>query len=449
MRRLAVFAAVALLAAGCAPPGAEFAENQPKGKPVSAISTDPAKAGKVTLNVWDQEVRGGQNEQFTQLLEEFQKRYPNVTINRTSKSTDDVRTTLKLALSGNNPPDVAEVNQGYPDMVAFVKAGMLTPLDNYAKVYGWKNRYPKALLGLNSSDRKRFGTGSLYGLSQMGEYVGVFYNKKKLAAAGLEPPKTWQEFTGELDKLKARGELPIQFGNLDREAAIHVFGVLASQFAGREAVRSLILGRGRGSWTDPKIVQAARVLRDWARRGYLTPNGNGLGYDDSAKQFAAGKGVFMITGTWETEVLGAPMGNNLGLIPPPPLQPGAGPATIGGENFALAISSKSRHPDVSAALIDFLTDEHAAKVLTETGNLPAVPGDNAARLPADSPRRAMLDGWDRINAGGGPAPYPDYTTPSFYDTITAALQELVDGRLSPEQFTERLQSDVDKFGQGR
>lgn len=447
-RRALAMAATLLLLAGCAPPGAEFAREQPTGKPVERIRTDPAKLGEVTLRVWDQEVRGGQNAQLERLNAEFQRRYPNIRIERTAKSTEDLKTTLKLALSGNNPPDVVETNQGYPDMVSFVRAGLLTPLDNYAKVYGWTDRYPKPLLDLNRATKQRFGTGPLYGVSQMGEYIGLFYNKRVLADAGLRPPRTWREFTEQLGKLNAAGKLPIQFGNLDKEAAIHLFGVLANQFTGRDTMRSLVLGKGRTKWTDPKIVRAARTLRDWAAKGYLTPNGNGLGYDDAAKRFAAGDGAYMVTGTWETEVLRDPMGKNLGIIPPPPANPGEPPETIGGESLALSVSGKSEHPDAAAAYLNFLTDAHAAEVMTDTGNLPAVPGENARKLNPESPGRAMLDGWRRINDGGGPAPYPDYTTPSFYDTITAALQDLVGGKLSPKAFAERLQSDVDRSGTG-
>ena len=279
-------------------------------QPASAISTDPAKAGKVALRVWDQEVRGGQNAEITQLNKEFMAKYPNVTIQRTSKSFSDLKTTLKLALSGNNPPDVVEVNQGYPDMVSFVKAGMLAPLDSYASAYGWAKRYPPTLLNLNrvSKDASHFGEGKLYGLSQMGEYVGIYYNKDKLRSLHLQPPATWSQFTSDLAKAKAAGEVPIQFGNLDKWPAIHTFGVIQDQIAGKQAVRNLVFGNGGVAWTDPKTVEAAKNLQDWAKKGYFPSGVNGVAYDDSTKHFAAGDGVFLITGTWEAADLKGPMG---------------------------------------------------------------------------------------------------------------------------------------------
>ena len=439
-----------LVVAACSAPGSG-SDNTPTntGKPTASVATNPAKGGKVTLNVWDQEVRGGQNAEMTRLNKAFQEKYPNVTIKRTSKSFSDLKTTLRLALSGKNPPDVVEAKQRYPDMVTFVKAGQLVPLDQYAKLYGWGKRYPKTLLDLNrvSDDFKHFGEGKLYGISQMGEYIVVYYNKSKLKSLGLTPPKTWPQFVAQLPKIKAKGQTPIEFGNLDKYPAIHTFGVIQAQTAGKKAVRDLVYGTDDAKWTDSGTVKAASTLQDWAKKGYLTPGANGLAYDDAAKKFASGTGVYLVTGTWEAAVLKKPMGNNLGLFVPPPATAGGAPTTTGGESLAFAITSKSKHPDVAAAYLNFITNAHADDVLTQTGNLPAVPGKAAEALKPDSVEGQMVAGWKKVSAVDGLVPYLDYSTPTFYDTITAALQQLIGGKTTPQQFTQTLQADYEKFHQ--
>jgi raffinose/stachyose/melibiose transport system substrate-binding protein len=60
----------------------------------------------------------------------------------------------------------------------------------------------------------------------------------------------------------------------------------------------------------------------------------------------------------------------------------------------------------------------------------------------------MVAGWQKINSADGLVPYLDYSTPTFYDTITAALQDLIGGKTTPRQFTETLQADYSKFHQG-
>ncbi|MGY0489942.1 extracellular solute-binding protein [Streptomyces sp. WG-D5] len=448
-RRSVLAAALAVGAAGCTPgtdgSGAVTGDAAPAGNGVP----DPAKAGNVTLRVWDQETRGGTNAEIEQLNKEFQEKYPNVTIRRVSRSFDDLKTTLKLALSGNNPPDVVQANQGYPDMVAFVEAGLLTPLDTYAGIYEWNTRYPATLLNLNrvsvkkAGTSRRFGTGRLYGISQTGEFVGLYYNKAVLKKAGLQPPRTWAEFTDSLATLKKAGELPIQFGNLDKWPAIHTFGVLQDQ-QGTEPARDTVLGRGDGFGTS-RTTRAATVLTEWMDRGYLPKDTNGLGYDDANKKFMAGQGAYTITGTWMQADFQKRLGDDLGVMPPPPATAGGKPTTTGGQGLAWSVTSRSAHPDVAAAYLDFLTSEHAADVMTENGVLPAVPGKAAAALDPRSPDGRMIAAWRELTAADGLVPYLDYATPTFYDTTSAALQELIAGKTRPSAFARTLQSDYGAF----
>ena len=168
---------------------------------------DPSTLGDVTLVVWDQEVRGSQNDALVALNEAFQARYPNIKIERTSQSTDDLKTQVTLALSGAKVPDVVQVNNARADMGQFVTAGQLTDLSPYAAAYGWEDRIPASVLSKvrYSADGTTFGEGNLYGLPQTGEVVGLYYSQKKLDALGATPPTTWDEYFALLDKAKGTG----------------------------------------------------------------------------------------------------------------------------------------------------------------------------------------------------------------------------------------------------
>ena len=91
--------ALALALAGCAP---GTGQTDAPAAPAGEISTDISQVGEVTLTVWDQEVRGGQNEQIEQLNAAFEELYPNVTIERNSQAFDDLATTLRLAWAGES-----------------------------------------------------------------------------------------------------------------------------------------------------------------------------------------------------------------------------------------------------------------------------------------------------------------------------------------------------------
>jgi raffinose/stachyose/melibiose transport system substrate-binding protein len=71
-------------------------------------------------------------------------------------------------LAGKTPPDVVAGNQGYQVDGELVKAGLILPLEKYARAYGWEQSFsPLALQQFKwSSDGKPFGTGTLYGIAQ-------------------------------------------------------------------------------------------------------------------------------------------------------------------------------------------------------------------------------------------------------------------------------------------
>src|SRR5918992_702041 len=242
-----------MLLAACGTPGGDEPEPPPRDAP-TARKVDVAKAGPVTLTVWDKEVRGGQRRQIARLNAAFEERYPNVTIERVAKSFTDLNTTLKLAVSGDRAPDVVQANQGRPVMGQLVKGGLLRPLDGYAAAYGWADRYAPVLLELNrfSPDGEQFGTGKLYGLSQMGEIVGVFYNREKVG----EPPRTFAELEAALAAAEQAGEVP-------------------NAFAPPQQVRDFVFAREGASFDTPENRAAAAKLQEWAEGGLLGDDFNG------------------------------------------------------------------------------------------------------------------------------------------------------------------------------
>ncbi|MPY47397.1 extracellular solute-binding protein [Streptomyces acidicola] len=434
--------------AACAP-GQGSGSSADSTKSAGPVSTDPAKAGKVTLTAWDQNTDPGTNASSEALNEAFMKKYPNVTIKRVSRSFSDLKTTLKLALSSANPPDVVQANQGYPDMGAFVKAGLLQPVDRYAKAYGWNTSFPSQLLDLNrfTSDGRTWKTGNLYGVSQTGEIVGIYYNKAKLKALGLAVPTTLPEFETALAKAKSSGLQPISYGDADKSPGIHLFGVVQAATAGKEEVRKLVFNEGDAKWTDPGTLKAATTLRSWADKGYLGSGFNGQSKDQAVAAFAGGKSLFLVDGTWQAAVVAPKMKTNVGFTA---LSPATGqpPLTQGGQGLAWAVTSTSKHPDVAAAYINFLVDNNGMKVSADNGNLPALPP--ADYKPASGTVAAdVLTQWKSVSQKDGLLPYLDYTTPTFYDTLTAAVQELTAGQLTPKAFTDQLQSDYSSFQNSR
>lgn len=446
LRGSVVFVVLALVAMACTPGG----ETHEASAPPEPARTGVTETGPVTLTVWDQECCQV-SKVWDQLNEEFMQKYPNVTIKRVNRDFGELKALLRLAIAGPKGPDVVEVNQGWPDMGQLVKAGLLLPLDNYADAYGWTDRVSQNVLDVSrwSSDGSQFGTGSLFGFTTFGEIIGVYYNVKKLNDLGLTLPTTFDEFEHALEVAKQAGEVPIQFGNNDAFPGIHEYVILQDQLETVDYLTDFIFGlKGNDlSFDTPGDLQAATTLQDWATKGYFTPGFGGGGYDDAVANFAKGEGLFMITGNWIVESLGADS-QDFGFFVMPPVEAGGATVSTGGAGFPLSISAGTEHPDVAAAYIDWMTNAHAAELLLPTGQIPlsigAAPAVQAGTVLGD-----VVGAAASVSEANGMVPYLDWATPTFYNTTTAAIQELMAMRITPQEFVTKIQTDYAEFQSSR
>src|SRR5699024_2105917 len=301
------------LLAACAPGSDGGGDSAAPAPAADEVDTDVAALGDLTLTVWDQEVRGAQNDAIEALIGSFEEKYPNVTVERTKQSFDDLQQQTGLALSGNDVPDVLQVNNARGDMGGFVADGLLTELSGYAEAYGWTDRFSPSVLSKMSysSDGVTFGEGSLYGVAQTGEVCGIYYSQKKLDALGLEAPTSWDEVFSLVEAAAEAGEQPIMLGNLDQWPALPVFGPLQAPFVDAETIVTLGMGNAGADWTSDDNVAALTQLAEWGSSGALGDSPNGLAYDDAWPLYTEGKGVLLIGGSWLGPDMEAVMGEDL------------------------------------------------------------------------------------------------------------------------------------------
>jgi raffinose/stachyose/melibiose transport system substrate-binding protein len=443
---IAALAIAGSIGVACTPGGStQEASPPPPPERTGITETEP-----ITLTVWDQECCQV-SKVWDRLNAEFEERYPNVTIERVNRDFGELKALLRLAIAGPKGPDVVEVNQGWPDMGQLVKAGLLLPLDNYAEAYGWTDRVSENVLAVSrwSEDGTQFGTGNLYGYTTFGEIIGVYYNVSMLGDLGLEVPTSFEEFEHAIEVAKQAGEVPIQFGNNDAFPGIHEYVVIQDRLAPVDYLTDFVFGlRGdETSFDTPENLQAGTTLQQWAEKGYFTPGFGGGSYDDAVAEFAGGEGLFMITGNWIVENLGADS-QDFGFFVMPPMQAGDPPASTGGAGFPLSISAGTEHPDAAAAYIDWMTNDHSADLLLRTGQIPLSLGGTVP-VQGGTVLADVVGSADAVSEANGMVPYLDWATPTFYDTTTAAIQELMALRITPAEFVERIEADYSEFQSSR
>lgn len=397
-------------------------------------------AAAQTLKEWDLSNRPAVSAVQEQLNQEFMEAHPGVTIERNVVSFDDLIATVQLALASNDSPDVAMVNQGAPDMGEAVKAGLIMPLDDYAEKYGWNDLYSKNLIDrFRWSDEHKFGEGPLYGIANTAQFVGVYYNKAIFDQLGIGIPETFEDLQASLAKIKEAGITPIVYGNLEGWPGIHLYSAVQHLFTTTEELDTLIFNRG-GSWKTEGNMEAATIIQDWISKGYLTEGFPGIGYDDSWSLFLQGQGAMMITGTWITgEFVGNP-DIRFFLMPPLAANKGTVPPHVAGTEVPFTISVKTPIADLSAEYINFMHSPRAAELWLKAGLIPTMKADESLLVP-DTLVTDTYNAWQQLNEANAMGHYIDWSTPTFYSTVTSAIQQLEGSKLNPEEFVDMLDKD--------
>ena len=177
---IASLAAVGLVLAACSSGGSSTESSS--AAPESSAATPTSEAPAEPVELWVQSGNGGADALlagYEALNAAFEAANPGVTIRFEVKSFTDLVDTLPLQLSGDDVPDVTQVNQGYGSLGQLVGSGLVAPMDDVAQANDWEGRQGAALVALDgrfSPDGKTMGSGELYGMSATGAWVGLYMN---------------------------------------------------------------------------------------------------------------------------------------------------------------------------------------------------------------------------------------------------------------------------------
>jgi raffinose/stachyose/melibiose transport system substrate-binding protein len=405
-----------------------------------------------TLTMWSYDNQDpGLEPVLKQLSKEFEASHPGVKINLVFKDFNSLVGTVPRALASGSGPDVTEGNQGYQTDAQLVKAKLIIPLTKYVTKYGWNKLYAPSTWGMFrwTADGKSFGKGPVWGLAQTGQNVVVFYNKKKLVQAGLNPNKMPQTYAG-FEKMLAtlRAKLPkddpvIMEGNKEGYGFIHLFGGIWGAYEKPSVVRNWIYHVPGSRYDTPGTIKALGRLQAWAKNGYFNPDYNAVGYDAAAGLFAKGKGAMWIGGDWDSTIIKALGVQNLGVMPIPP-GPSGQWAGVGGLSGSWHISAKTKNADLGAEWLNYvITSTNAKKLMFANQQLPA---DRSAKPPTNDPYLTQVyNGFTKVANDDGLLLYTDWASPSMYTTLQNQYQNLLAGRTTPEGMAKAVQADWAKF----
>ena len=435
--------AVLLAVSACAPGGTVA----PASKASGPVSTNAAKLGTVQLHVLDYFSGGSDAAWMNAVVSAFHKKYPNITVARTSMPWGDVMQALPLKLKSNNPPDIVPANNGWQSLGTLVQGHLVMNLDQAAKAYGWRQQVPQSILREHefSVDGKQMGTGSLFGMPvARSSMIEVFYSRALLAKIGATLPKTFTDFTADLAKAKNAGITPIALGNVEQVGITGPLFSAMDALGGQQKISDLIYSQNKVKISDPAtgFPQAISTMKDWADKGYFTKQFASVAGQDAAQAFVDGQALFRFDYSGSLP-LKPGQSKNFGsfLLP---RNDGAAPVATTSSATNFSVSAKSKHADAAAAFLNFAASPAAAQIAIDVGTAPLLApelkSNNGDPLFADDVANAAL-----VSSKDSSVPYLDWATPSLLTTIQTKSQDLMAGKASVTDVVKAAQADDAAF----
>jgi raffinose/stachyose/melibiose transport system substrate-binding protein len=428
---LALLAAIFALSvlAGCATkaPSQPSAEPAPAKKEEPAKESEPKEQEKVTLSVWDNFTDENTTAIMEGMIKDFESQNPNITIKRTTMKNDDLRNTIKPALTSGKGPDIFNYDSGPGYLGVLAKSGLALDLSPYADRYGWNQRFPGWV-----NERVTFD-GKMYGIGNEIELIGVYYNKKIFQDLGVDVPTTYEQFIEIGKKAKEKGLVGLSFDDKDQWPAFHLESVFYNAMAGKDKITQ-VLNKEAG-FDQPEFAQGLDHFADYLKN-YGSPSPLAVSYDDGNKEFFSGKAAMRITGTWMVGGMVENMQDNVGFFLVPSIDPNLPLMAPGGLGGAMVASAKSQHPDETAKFLDFLFSEQNAKRWYENSKIPPLNVDMST-VEASALFKEVVA---MANTPAGLSYNIDVLMPQKVNDLTMSLmQELIAGKKTGAEVVKEKQ----------
>ncbi|MGA1813336.1 MULTISPECIES: extracellular solute-binding protein [unclassified Frondihabitans] len=366
-------------------------------------------AASGTYTFWDPYPQFDGSSAWTKLVEKCGTE-AGVTVKRTGYDTSDLTSKALLAGQQGNSPDLLLVDN--PVVSTLADAGLLT---DTAETKTSTTDIEANILAAGQVD------GKTYGVPIGANTLALYYNKKILSAAGVDPAKItdWTSLTDALAKVKAKGDKGITFAGIGTEEGSFQFlpwywgsGANLDQLDSSDAVSALSL------WTD------------WVNKGYAPNSVINNTQTTSWQEFLTGDFAFSENGTWQLAGVKASK-IDYGIISIPAKDGGAAPAPTGGEFLTIPVQKDSARYAVSAKIQSCLTS--TANVVSTDNTLSYVAPTKAAqeKQVADNPD---LEPW--VTAVGDAKGRTSDNLGTKYPKISEQMWKAVQNSLSGSQSAE-------------
>jgi raffinose/stachyose/melibiose transport system substrate-binding protein len=430
-RTVAVATVAALALAGCAGGGASSPSNvKPTGeiKPreISWLLSRPADGAVINI--------------MKKLASDYAKDHPGFSLNLiTTPDRPSYIQKLETLAAANKLPELFDTD-ATPFAQQLAKQGKMLDAEKLLKTLNVYDSYRPAAL-----DYQRFDDGSLYMIPFQFELEFIWYNKTLLQKAGVSAPKSLDDIPAMCTALRKAGITPIAIDGQDQWPLERYVAYQPFRAAGPDFVQKL--KKGEAKFSDPAGQKTVQWMSDLGKAKCFQDGFSSQGYSDAQNQFTSGKAAMYNIGTWElpslaTDKLNPAVRQDIDFTTLPVTEGSVTGANeyVSPSGIGMAVNAKTYDPLVSDflkfALSRYPSQYAATGALSPTTDVQTAIPTNATPLY----RKAIEKAGD---LGGKQAmPWDTQLDPTTNGRLQQELVLLVQGDITPEQFTSTMDSTV-------
>lgn len=392
-------------------------------------SSTPASSGggKITITEMDYWSVPAQGATLSKLFGQYERLHPNITIQRNAVPFDSLLPKADQEAASHTLPNILVLDN--PDVAQFASTGALNPLDPFMQgKFSDSDFYAGPLTTMKYQNKT-------YSFPVGNNDLALFYNKKMLAAAHIQPPQTWSE-------LEAAAKA-LTHGN--------TYGFAFSAPANEQATFQLeaLLWSNQGDLSkvnSPQSVAALQLLADMVHKGYTSRGALNWGQPDVATQFGEGNAAMMENGPWEIPALSQQyhmqFGTDYGVVPWPVPRAGMQPVVpLGGEAWTIPVSKDTAAVKASWDLVNWLEQPDQLRQLDEGFNyIPAIKS-TAQLVLKDLPSLQVFA--NELNTARARTAQLGAKYPKVSQLIWTAEQAALTGSQTPQAALDQAQNQID------
>ena len=335
-----------------------------------------------------------------------------VTIKR--QVVPDLRTKVLQLVGSHDVPDLVLLDN--PDLQQIAATGALADLGGLST----DGLYPNVV----AAGRYQ---GKLYGVAPGVNALALYYNTKLFSAAGLNPPRTWDELTAAAAKLTAGPQHGIGFA------------VPATEEGSFQFEAFLLSGGGSlSTLNSPPAVSALRLLTDLVTSGAAPKDVLTWTQANVEEQFANGSLAMMVNGPWQLPQLAKANMTDFAVVPMPVPAAGGKPSSaLGGEVWAAGNGPKSAK---ATEVIKCLTAADNSLSWSKLTNYVPSNQQAAQQLAATNPQFKSFV--DEIGDAAGRTATLGVNYPKYSQALWTAVQSALAGRATPQAALDAAQKQA-------